>query len=208
MRHQGNPGKLPDLKIVIPLTVGFISLLISIILIASYVVNMDKETDKNSRNILNFIVATLSASATITGTFYVGHSIRQSVESEELDRTLSYMERWNNSHYSSFKKVAYQIHLLVRNQPDNQKGKIVREQIEKDDDLKMEVTEVLNFLEELALCINKGLIKEDLALGFYRYIVIRYYEIFFVWIAQLRDETKNDNQYKELTTLYDKWKNI
>jgi hypothetical protein len=118
-----------------------------------------------------------------------------------------YIQRWNESHYSSFKKLAYQIHLLIVNKPDNQKGRIVREQIEKDADLRIEVAEVLNFLEEMALCIRREFICEDLAYDFYRSIVIQYCEIFGVWIAQLRDEKKNDKLYKELTDLYDRWKN-
>ncbi|MCP2728820.1 DUF4760 domain-containing protein [Symplocastrum sp. BBK-W-15] len=166
---------------------------------------------------MNFVVATLSASATITGTFYVGKSIRQSAESQELDRKLSlesqkidrtllYIQRWNDSHYSSFKKLAYQIHLLIKDQHQNQKGRIVREEIEKNPDLRMEVTEVLNFLEEMALCIKRDIIKEDLAVDFYRSIVLQYCDIFGVWIAQLRNEKEEHRLYQQLTDLYGKWK--
>ncbi|WP_254011616.1 DUF4760 domain-containing protein [Limnofasciculus baicalensis] len=214
MRHQGNPGQLFRTNIAITLRVGLISLLSSGILIATYILNKSNESNKS---ILNFVVATLSASATITGTFYVGKSIRQSAESQELDRKLSlesqkidrtllYIQRWNDSHYSSFKKLAYQIHLLIKDQHQNQKGRIVREEIEKNPDLRMEVTEVLNFLEEMALCIKRDIIKEDLAVDFYRSIVLQYCDIFGVWIAQLRNEKEEHRLYQQLTDLYGKWK--
>lgn len=205
MRNQGNPGQLFRINIAITLIVGLISLLSSGILIATYILNKSNESNKS---ILNFVVATLSATATITGTFYVGQSIKQSAESQQIDRALLYIQRWNDSHSSSLRKLAYQIHLLIKDQHQSQKGKIVREEIEKNPDLRMEVTEVLNFLEEMALCINKDIIKEDLALGFYRSIVLEYCDIFGVWIGQLRNETQNDKIYKNLTDLYGKWKNI
>lgn len=213
MRHQGNPSNLFSFKIAVTLRVGFVSLVASAILILGYVLTKNNDT----KNLLTFAVATLSASATITGTFYVGQSIKQSAESQELDRkltiesqkidrTLLYIQRWNDSHYSSFKKLAYQIHLLIDNKPDNQREKIVREEIEKDADLRMEVTEFLNFLEEMALCVNRELIIEELSRDFYRSIVIQYYNIFGVWIAQLRTHKKEDKLYKELTVLFEKWK--
>ena len=215
MRHQGNPSNLFSFKIAVTLRVGFVSLVASAILILGYVLTKNNDT----KNLLTFAVATLSASATITGTFYVGQSIKQSAESQELDRkltiesqkidrTLLYIQRWNDSHYSSFKKLAYQIHLLIDNKPDNQKEKIVREEIEKDVDLRMEVTEFLNFLEEMALCVNRELIIEELSRDFYRSIVIQYYNIFGVWIAQLRTHKKEDKLYKELTVLFEKWKTL
>jgi hypothetical protein len=215
MRHQGNPSKLFSFNIAVTLTVGFVSLVSSAILILGYA--LTKDNDTKNKNLLTFAVATLSASATITGTFYVGQSIKQSAESQEIDRklaiesqkidrTLLYIQRWNDSHYSSFKKLAYQIHLLIDNKPDNQKEKIVREEIEKDADLRMEVTEFLNFLEEMALCVNRELIIEEVSRDFYRSIVIQYYNIFGVWIAQLRTHKKEDKLYKELTALFEKWK--
>jgi hypothetical protein len=167
MRHQGNPDNLFKFNITITLTVGFVSLLASALLIGIYA---GSKNNQNTKDILNFTVATLVASATITGTFYVGQSIRQSAESQELDRkltaeaqkvdrTLMYIQRWNESHYSSsFKKAGYQVYILTKNQPASQKGRIIGEKIEKNDDLSMDVTALLNFLEEMAICVNRGMI--------------------------------------------------
>lgn len=130
------------------------------------------------------------------------------IESQKIDRTLHYIQRWNGSHYSSFKKLGYQIHLSIVNKPSNKKGSIVIKQIEKDANLRMEVTELLNFLEEMALCVNREFIREDLSLNFYRSIVIQYCEIFGAWIAHLRNEKQNDKLYKELTNLFERWREI
>lgn len=203
MNNQNYPGKLLKINITITLTVGFISLISSIILIIAYY-----GAKKEHRDVLTFMVATLAASAGITGTFYVGQSIKQSAESQELDRTLEYIKCWNNSEYLSIQKTAGQIFLLTRNQPVKEKEKIVREHLENSPDLRQEVVKILNFFEEMSLCINRRIVKEELLYDFYRGIIIGYCELFYIWIVESRHKKQNDRLYRNLTDVYEKWKKL
>jgi len=206
MSNQGDPDKIWQLNLAIPIRVGFLSALLAGIL--TVIFYFAKKVDQNDqyKDTLNFLIAALTASATVTTAVYAFKSIEQSADERKSERTLIYISRWNDLQYSPARKTATELHQLIKNQPDNQKEKYLLEHLEQYPAQRQDITNILNFLEEMALCIEKGIIKEDLLLGFYRFIVKTYCESFGIYITQRRRENKNS--YKALTDLYERWKDL
>ncbi|MCG8364478.1 MAG: DUF4760 domain-containing protein [Pseudanabaenales cyanobacterium] len=131
-----------------------------------------------------------------------------SSENQLIDRTLIYITRWNNPQFLAIQKTANDIYHRIHSQPVNQQAKFLIDYLEQNPDKRQNITNALNFLEEMAICSQKGIIKEDLIYSFYRSIVITYYETFSVYIEQRRKERNNPNLYRCLADLCEKWEKV
>ncbi|KYC38798.1 hypothetical protein WA1_34925 [Scytonema hofmannii PCC 7110] len=205
MKHQSDSDKIGQFNISIPIRVGFLSAILAGLL--TFLFYFAKQIDKNGhyKETLNFFVTALTASAGVTSAFYAFKSIEQSKESQKIESTSVYISRWNDVQYLPVRKTTTDIINLIKEQPDNQREKLLLEYLETHPDKRQDITNVLNFLEEMALCIEKGIIKEEILYDFYRFIVIEYCEIFGVHIAQRRRERKNERIFRALTDLCDRW---
>lgn len=201
MKYQGDPDKFQQVNISLTLRIGLISFLLSIFLTLVHAVK------KEYRETLTFLVTALATSAGGTSAFYALRSIQQNVESQVIDRTLVYITRWNDPEYLPVRKTAAEIYHLISGKSVVDQEKILTDYLDQNPDKKQDITNVLNFLEEMAICIEKGIIKEDLIYNFYRYIVLTYCETFAVFITQNRRMKNNSSLYKGLTDLDEKWKN-
>ncbi|MGK7949681.1 MAG: DUF4760 domain-containing protein [Xenococcaceae cyanobacterium] len=199
MSYQNLPGKI-KIKITITLTIGFISFILSSILIGIYIAK------PKHRDILEFIVTTFASSAGVTGAFYVGQTIKLNAESNKIDRTIECINRWNDPNFFDAKKNTDKIYDLVKGKSDSEYAKIVRQELDENLDLRRDIIEILNFLEQLSIYIDEQLVEENLLHEFFVDIVVKYGKTFKLWIVERRNEAGTDRIYEHFTAIYDKWK--
>ena len=196
-----NPGNIGKIHLTIPITVGVLGLITSLIFTGWFHYSTEKQ-----KKTLTFLTTAIGTTAGITSAFYVGQNIKLNTESKVLDITASYISRWSDPSFDPVRKAAYKIHeMLDVNQP-SKNSDIIQNALDSDLDLKLNLLDALNFLEEMALCVRLGIIDEKTAFEFYRSIVQTYCSTFNIWIAKLRSDKKNDMLFRNLTDLCDAWK--
>ena len=132
---------------------------------------------------------------------------QQTKESQLIDRTLLYVARWNDSQYWPARKIAQEFHKLRGNQSLNNQKQFVIDYVAHNPEANQDIINLLNFLEDMAICIKKGIVKEELLYDYYRFIVIDFYETFYDFIQQRRTERNNKKIFQSLTDLSEKWRN-
>jgi len=202
MTNPSNPGNLGKINLTIPITVGCLGLIISI----GFTLVFHSSTEEQKKT-LNFLTTVLGTSAGVTSAFYVGQSIKLNAESKRLDITTSYISRWSDPAFDPVRKAAYKINEMLDVSQPNRNSDIIQKALDADLDLKLNLLDALNFLEEMALCVRLGIINEKTAYEFYRSIVQTYCSTFNIWITRLRHDKKNDMLFKNLTDLCDEWRN-
>lgn len=158
------------------------------------------------RDTLNFAVTTLATAAGISSAVYALRGIEINLEDKKIDRTLRYIQIWNDPSYFSVRKIAAEIYNDLKNL-DAQKSNDYINKLYGDADKKQEIVNVLNFLEEMSMCVPLGLVDETILKEFYRYIVGTYCATFKLFIDISRSEKKNDRLYINLTNLCARWNN-
>jgi hypothetical protein len=203
MINPNDPGKLGKINLTIPITVGFLGLIMSVVLTLLFYLSKTEDQKKT----LSFLLTALGTSAGVTSAFYVGQSIKLNAESRRIEMTTSYISRWSDPAFDPVRKASHRIYEMVVQKPHNTHADIIHNALEQDLDLKLNLLDALNFLEEMALCIRLGIIDEVTAHAYYKSIVPKYCSTFGVWITRLRTDEKNDRLFKNLTELCDQWKN-
>lgn len=211
MKNQVEPDQLGQVRFLNVFKKFFLSILNSLILTIIYAFIGEKY-----KNNFIFAVTTLAASAIFIIAFYEYKSIKESAESQELyrkqeadaqviDRTLSYVRRWNELDLLSFRRVATEVHELINQQPNDTQEKFLIDYLESNSNQNQDITNLLNFLEEMSICVEEKIVREDLLLKFYKGIVISYCKTFSVYIEHRREKKQNDKIYRYLTNLCEKW---
>jgi hypothetical protein len=211
MKNQVEPAQLGQVRFLNVFKKFFLSILNSLILTIIYAFIGEKYKDN-----FTFAVTTLAASAIFIIAFYEYKSIKQSAESQELyrkqeadaqviDRTLSYVRRWNELDLLSFRRVATEVHDLINQQPTDTQEKFLIDYLESNSNQTQDITNLLNFLEEMSICVEEKIVREDLLVKFYRGIVITFCKTFYVYIEHRRQKQQNDKIYRYLTNLCEKW---
>ena len=170
----------------------------------------------NLRKVLEFSTTVAATVAGLTGASYAAQSLTRdteetvqnlirSAEETKINRTLSFISRWNDSSFD--KKLAVQLIRNLRDKPPSNVKTFVISEIDQNNDLKSEVTNILNFFEEMALSINDNFVDEDILRSFLRGIVFTYVETFSYWIDHRRDLVKNEKIFQSVTELCEQWKN-
>jgi uncharacterized protein YktA (UPF0223 family) len=204
MKNQLNREK------VLPLII-FLSFLISVLITVIYVF-----LDTIQKN--NLIVAITTFAATTTGlsAFSAYRSIHETLESQELnrkqeaealvlDRTLSYIRRWNDLQFLPVRRVAHELYRLVQEQPPEKQENFLIQRLEDNRNEREDITNLLNFFEEMAICVEEKIVQEELLLKFFKGIVKDYCRTFSCYIQYRRKKRNNERIYRYLTNLYEKW---
>lgn len=130
------------------------------------------------------------------------------VETRRMDRTLEYIARWNSPNFDSFKEIAVEMRKIINNYPDEVKhSDIVLKALRQSEDLELKVSNILNFFEELALAVEKGLVDQDMIKEFFEYIFLRCATLFKDYIEDERIKRQYNKLYIEFTNLNETWQN-
>lgn len=234
MIHQPDPAN-PDafIKVNIKFTLGFaaISFFLAVIVTVVYSSNADKV---KRENIAFFAAATATAIAA-TSAFYALQSIRQNnkvqqetkkleeetrkseaeilkgnwkreADEKKMERTLMFIRRWNDPQFSSNRQAISEMLDSVEHLPEQQQPNAMKKELESNAGNKQAAINILNFLEEMCICIEKGILDEDFLYEFYRLIVFRCCKVFSLFITERRNKTGSDRVYRSLMDLADKWR--
>jgi hypothetical protein len=201
MINPQKPGNLAEINIKIPIRIGFVGLVTSILMTLAFH-NLGDETGKsNPRKTLEFFAAVLGTSAGITSAFYVGQSIELNARSKKIDRTTVFISRWSDPAFDSMRRAGHEIARMIEGKPNDEHPDIIKKALDQDLDLKIRVIDALNFLEDVALCVQLGIIDPDVTAEFYRSIMQRHNSMFGLWIERLRHEKENKLLFYRLTSL-------
>lgn len=157
------------------------------------------------RDTLNFAVTTLATAAGISSAVYALRGIEINLEDKKIDRTLRYIQIWNDPSYFSVRQIAAKIHKDLKPLDDTESNEYMN-QIYADAEKKQEIVNILNFLEEMSMCVHFGLIDEKSLKEFYRYIVCTYCDTFTLFVHRSRREKQSPRLYIHLTDLCEQWR--
>jgi Domain of unknown function (DUF4760) len=157
------------------------------------------------RETLNFAVTALATAAGISTAVYALRELEINLEDKKIDRTLRYIQIWNDPSFSNYCKLAAEVHNNLQSLETVEKNQYIND-LYQDITRKQEIANLLNFLEEMSSCIHSGLIDENLLKNFYRYIVLTYCQTFQLFIETSRSDKNNPNLYKGLTDLCEHWR--
>lgn len=133
---------------------------------------------------------------------------KKEIENYIINRTLSFIERWNNPDYLRFRRVANEIYQLFEKQPLDSRASFIIKHLENNTKERDDITILLNFLEEMSICVEEEVVKEKLLMKFFKGIVISYCEVYYPYIKERREKKGRSNLYKPLTSLCEKWENL
>ena len=186
--------QLPTLTI----GVGSVAASLAILSIVVYATNQDEEY----RKILGFTATALATTGGITGAVYVAQSLESDAESKVIDRTLSYITRWNSPDFQ--RKSVTQLLRKSKSKSDNEKLEFIKRQLDSDEALWQEFIFVLNFFEEMATSVHQGIVKDSMLKEFFRSIVCTYIQVFGCWINYRRG-IKGDKAFIHIEELCEEW---
>ncbi|MEG4917527.1 MULTISPECIES: DUF4760 domain-containing protein [unclassified Microcoleus] len=195
----------PDgfLKISLNLTmgIGITTFIAALTLIAVHFY----DSKSQYRDTLNFAVTTLATAAGISSAVYALRGIEINLEDKKIDRTLRYIQIWNDPSYFSVRQIAAKIHKDLK-PLDETKSNEYMNQIYADAEKKQEIVNILNFLEEMSMCVHFGLVDEKCLKEFYRYIVCTYCDTFTLFVHRSRRDKQSPRLYIHLTDLCEQWR--
>lgn len=206
MVNSESPGRIGALNVSIPITVGFLATIVTSGLTFAFHIS-----NAETRKTLEYLSACIGTSVGVTSAFYVGQNIQLNAHEKKIDRTIVYIARWSDPALDSMRKAVYLINEAIRSAkmetPHARDSDVINQKLEEDLSLRISIHNALNFLEDLATCIEQGIVDEKLLHCFYKSIVTTYARTFEVWIQQLRSEKKNPQLFRALTDLCDRWDN-
>jgi hypothetical protein len=196
MRSNAYPSRF-RLKIVITISVGVVSTLIAG---TSIYFHLKRE---DLRDVLGFSAAALATAAAVTGASHIAQDLKHNAESARIDRTFSYIQRWNDPGFA--KQSVIGLMREMRSLNDEEKREHLLRRLKDEDSLKSELVCIFNFLEEMALGISEGVVDEQILKDFFRGIVVIYIDTFRPWLKQRATETGRDLVYTRFMGLYKTW---
>ena len=120
---------------------------------------------------------------------------------------MRYIVRWNALQYARLKKSVAEVHDEINNGRFNplEMEEKLKEYLDTYPQRIQDITNVLNFLEEISLCIQENIVDEKILYKFYRFIVIRYWNTFEPFVRNRRKKMDNQNIYNGLEKLCLQW---
>ncbi len=130
---------------------------------------------------------------------------KQNAENKIIDRTLSFIQRWNDPENLRFRRVAGEIYQSFEKQPLAYRESFIVKHLEDNTKERQDITNLLNFFEEIAICIEEGIVKEELLIKFFKSILFSFYEVYYPYIQDRRKKKESYKIYKSLTDLCERW---
>ena len=157
----------------------------------------------NLRKVLEFSTTVAATVAGLTGASYAAQSLTRTAEEAKVDRTLSFISRWNDPGFE--KNQVISLLRTIDDKPNSELNDFIVCEVDEKNDLKAEINTILNFFEEMALAINNKLVDENTLRDFFRGIVLTHVKKFYPWIKHRRKITDNEKVLKSITALYEEW---
>jgi hypothetical protein len=160
----------------------------------------------SARDELRFVVAALATVGGVASAYYIGSGLRATAESEKLTRTFAYPARWGDPPWAPARKATAELLKECQGKPEAERLAAIQKALKAKPELERDIIAVLNYLEELALAVNLGVVDEQIVKRFYRSTVVRGYRALAPWVKTHRDERESETIWSEIEALYDTWK--
>jgi len=200
MKNQNNPNIFGEINLKITLNILAVSFGVSLLITTAH-----NRVEEEQKKTLTFAVTTFATTAAGLGAFYAHKSLVQGQKYKLIDKTHSLIERWNDPEFIPFKVTAKKLVEKAKKEPleqqDNWLVKYCNENIEEE----IQIIAILNFLTEIALCIEEDFVDEGLLQKYFKTIVKDYCEDFHGLINHRRGNNHNQLRYKALIELKNKW---
>lgn len=202
MKSRKSPNVFGEFNVIITFNILVISVLISAVITTAY----GRIREEKHRQTLVFGVTAFATCVAGLGAFYAYTNLKESINHQITDKTMLYIQRWNDTSYIPLRATAKRIHEDMKKQPLEQQDGFLVEYFETHPEERQQVITILNFLTEMALCVEEELVDERLLRGFFESIVHDYCEDFHAFINQRRGNNHNRDRYRSLIRLSERWK--
>lgn len=192
---------MAKITIPVPAGIGGLALVVSVVFIIVYA-----EYDQ-TRQVLRFATLALAAAGGVISAIYIGRGLRQTAESQKIDRTLIFALRWSDPQFFNARRAARDVIQPIMNKSPEDLLAALRKSVAEDPEREHNLTDVLNFLEQLAVAINKEIVDEETLRELYHTVIVRYYSTLEPWINEMR-RLRSPRLYQDLEALYDRWKGL
>jgi len=123
------------------------------------------------------------------------------IRQKKAENAWRYLERWNNPQYHYVKMAG----VKVIKMNETEKAETVTVKINEDGTFRSNVTDLLNFFEEMAIAINMGVADEDTLKRSFRGLLHLYCMALEDFIKQRRSKFNNPRIFLEIENLYTRW---
>jgi transcriptional accessory protein Tex/SPT6 len=191
-----------QLKITLPPRLILIALIIWAVFVAAYICL------SAYRGIIVFGASSLGALSALIGAIYLARGLILAVQQQEdlmhqkkTENAWRYIERWNNPQYHYVKMAGVKV--LKMN--ETEKAEIVTVKINEDEAFRSNVTDLLNFFEEMAIAIDMGVADENTLKRAFRGLLHLYCMALQDFVKQRRTKFNNPRILLEIENLYTRW---
>ncbi len=121
-----------------------------------------------------------------------------SVVQKKRDRALSLIGRWNDLAFAAHRHLImiYFKNITMANFSEHV------EEIQKDMKLRGNACSTLNFLEELALGVNRDVYDFNICYTFFHPVTTYYWELMLPFVQWLRERDKDESIFREVERMY------
>ena len=121
---------------------------------------------------------------------------------------LLYLQRWNDPQYVPLREASLKIFEQIWKQLPEQQDTFLIDYFETNPLEKQKIITILNFLTEIALCIEYEIVDEIFLKRYFKAIVQDYCEDLHAFINQRRGNGHNKEVYKSLIELHERWRTV
>lgn len=187
----------------VPKKAGAVSFAIAGIAIYLFYSNINKKVVDET--LATFSVAVTGAAAAVTSAFYVGSAIQKNSLSRKEDRAIQLVSVWNGEYYSTLRRLTLRpMRSLLRDKSIKVQDRLIEDHLEKNPEVEEQIVTILNFLEQVAMCVNGDLVDEEIIQSYFGYIIPRLAQIFSGWIYS-RQRERSNTLYEEFQILGKRW---
>lgn len=155
-----------------------------------------------------FGASSLGGLGALAGAFYLARGLiltaqqqEDAMRRKEMENAFRYLERWNNPVFHHLKIAAGRVIEIQ----EKQGAEAVTDELNKDAIFRSNVTDVLNFFEEIAIAINSKIVDEKTLRRAYRGLIHMYCMALEDFVVHRRQKFSNPRLFVEVENLHKRW---
>lgn len=127
-------------------------------------------------------------------------SYRSSLHQKRLDITLAYVARWNALEFNQVRRKVWLFYQALEGiHPDKQVKRIL-----KSNETRGNVNYILNYLDELGLAVNTGVVEWNFTYRYFKGIIVHYMDMFKAYVSERVSTSHDPLLWEDARNLYDK----
>ena len=201
MPDQGTEAPI-GLRITLPRNLIFWMLIVWGAFVAAFIFLPDHRTTVvHAASSLGGLGALAGAVYLARGLLLTAQQQRDAMRQKELENAFRYLERWNNPQFHHVKMAAGKV-IEIR---ENQDAQAVTARVTQDDTFRSNVTDVINFFEEMAIANDAKIVDEAMLRRTFRGLVHLYWMALQDFAEQRRQRFNNPRIFREVERLHQRW---